>query len=237
VEAERISSKTIAVTAISFVALTLILTIGIQTIGADNLRAMVENAGPLAPVLYIIVRAATFVIAPLSSGPLGFSAGILFGLWQGTVLTLLAEVIGGSINFWIARKLGRPVVARFVGRGGIGRVEQLYNQLGSPWMLVYARLFLFAAYDFISYAAGMTRLKYRDYLLVTAIVGIVPTVISVGIGASISDFQHLIVLYIGMAVVSGATFLLYGRVRRFVQRVFHLEDKPVTDGDALARNS
>jgi uncharacterized membrane protein YdjX (TVP38/TMEM64 family) len=218
--------KTILITVVSFVALTLALTLMIESVGPEALRAGVAEAGPLAPLLYIAVRALTFIVAPLSSGPLGFSAGILFGLIPGVALTLLAEVIGGSVNFWLARRLGRPVVERFVGRRGFGRVERLYQALSSPWMLVYARLFLFAAYDFVSYAAGLTTLKFRHFLLVTALFGVIPVTISVGIGASLTgSLEQLFLLYVFLGSVSVVMYLLVGRVRRIARRLLSAEDK------------
>lgn len=217
-ESERISLKTLLIGFASFIILTLLLTFAIEAIGAERLRALVADAGTFAPLLYLVIRAVTFIIAPLSSGPLGFSAGVLFGLWPGLLLTLAGEVIGGSANFWIARRFGRGVVTRFVGREGMGKVERFYEQASHPLMLVYARLFLFAIYDFISYAAGLTNLKYRHYLLVTVVAGLAPTGIAVGIGASLTgNPEQLIVLYIALAVIFTATFLLYGRVRRWLK--------------------
>lgn len=216
-EGERPALGKIALAAAGFVTVTVLLTLAIEAIGVDVLRTAVENAGPLAPLVYIAARALTYIIAPLSSGPLGFAAGVMFGLWPGLVLTLLAEIIGGSANFWIARRLGRPFVERLVGQDGMGRVERFYRQAGSPWMLAYARLFFFSIYDFISYAAGLTQIRYRHFLLVTAVLGVIPVGISVGIGASLTGAPaNLVVLYIALAAISAGTFMLYPRVRRLL---------------------
>lgn len=222
-EQDRISARSVILAAVGFVVVTVLITLAIEAVGADRLRAAVESAGPLAPLVYIAIRAFTYIIAPVSSGPLGFAAGVMFGLWPGLVLTLIAEVVGGSANFWIARKLGRPFVQRLVGRDGMGRVERFYRQAGSPWMLAYARLFFFSIYDFISYAAGLTQIRFVHYLLVTAVLGIIPTGISVGIGASLTgDPANLILLYIALAAISAGTFMLYPRVRRLLG----LDDPP-----------
>lgn len=229
-EDKRPQLRTLAGAAAAFVIVTVLVTLAIEAVGAEQLRAAVEGAGPLAPLVYVAVRALTFIVAPLSSGPLAFAAGVMFGLWPGLALTLLAEVVGGSVNFWIARRLGRPFVQRLVGRDGMGRVERFYQQAGSPWMLAYARLFFFSIYDFISYAAGLTQIRYRHYLLVTAILGLIPTGISVGIGASLTGSPaNLIVLYIALAAISAGTLLLYPRVRRLLRL-----DEPPAGLDASA---
>jgi uncharacterized membrane protein YdjX (TVP38/TMEM64 family) len=217
-EREKVSPKAVIVGLISFVAITVLLTVGIERIGPERIRAFMDQAGPLAPLVYIGVRALTYIIAPLSSGPIQFAAGVMFGLWQGTLYSIIGEVIGGSVNFWIARTLGRPVVARFVGKDGMGKVEQFYNQVGQPAMLIYARLFLFAVYDFISYAAGLTKLKYRHYLIITIIAGFVPTFIAVYVGSNLTgNPQNLLLMYAALGVFGIAAFALYGHVRRWLK--------------------
>mgnify|MGYP003513917987 CR=1 FL=1 len=48
----------------------------------------------LGPLAFIAIKIVTYVFAPLTSGPIQFSAGILFGLLPGTLYVLIGEVIG-----------------------------------------------------------------------------------------------------------------------------------------------
>ena len=66
-----------------------------------------QSAGPWAPIVFVAVKTITYVIAPLSGGPLQIMSGTLFGLWEGTALTLLGDTLGGCINFWISRLVRR----------------------------------------------------------------------------------------------------------------------------------
>jgi uncharacterized membrane protein YdjX (TVP38/TMEM64 family) len=219
VDDRTFSPRALIAAALSFVAITVGLTLVIQLIGLERIQTTVEQAGPLAPLLYIGVRAATFIAAPLSSGPIQFAAGILFGLVPGTLYSLMGEVLGGSANFWIARLLGRPVVQRLVGEGGMARIERFYHQAGEVWTLVYARLFFFAFYDFISYAAGLTPVKYGQYLVVTALVGIVPTFAAVAIGTTLTgENSQLIVLYAALGLLCIIPLMFYPRIRRWLGR-------------------
>ena len=225
-ESNRISWRALLLAGLSFVAITLALTIGLQTIGLERLQQIIVNAGPVAPLVYILVRASTFIAAPLSSGPIQFAAGILFGLWPGTLYSLIGEVLGGSVNFWIARRLGRPVVVRLIGQGGMVRVERFYRSVGEAWTLVYARLFLFTVYDFISYAAGFTPMPYRQYLLITALVGVVPTFAAVAVGTTLTgDSTQLIVLYAALGLLCIIPLLFYRRIRRLLKL-----ETPVAEG-------
>jgi uncharacterized membrane protein YdjX (TVP38/TMEM64 family) len=197
----------------SFVIVTLVMLFFIEWIGVESIQVFIEEAGPLAPLAYIGLKIATYVFAPLSSGPVQLSSGILFGLWGGTLYTLIGEVLGGTISFLIARHLGRPVVRRFVGDDGMARVDNFVNQLGSGRALIYARLFLFAIYDFISYAAGFSKtITLRQYVLVSTVIGVIPTFLFVGAGASLAGNRVVLVfIYFCIGMLSALPFLLNRR--------------------------
>lgn len=200
--------------ALGFVVVTGGLLLLIQTVGVDQLRATIEQAGPLAPLVYIVLKALTYIFAPLSSGPIQLSAGVLFGLWPGTIYTLIGEVAGGSISFLIARYLGRPVVRRFVGADGMARVDRFYAQIGEWRGLFYARLFLFSIYDFISYAAGFTPINLRTYVVISAIGGFIPTFAAVALGTMLTgERDSFWLLYAGIAIACLIPLLLHRQIK------------------------
>jgi uncharacterized membrane protein YdjX (TVP38/TMEM64 family) len=212
------SPRAVIFGALAFVVITLLMLAAVEWIGVERIQKSIENAGPFAPLVYILLKAATYIFAPLSAGPIQLSSGLLFGLWPGVFYSLAGEVIGGSISFLIARKLGRPAVARFVGQNSVARIDQLIGQLGGWRALAYARLFLFSIYDFISYAAGLTTtITFRQYILVSAVLGFIPTFIFVATGTSLAENRGLIIpLYIGVAIVSIAPFAI-----RWLRRKAH----------------
>ncbi len=208
--------KSLLPAAVGFVVVTGVLLVGIHVVGLERLRAMIESAGALAPLLYIAIKVVTFVVAPLSSGPIQLSAGVLFGLVPGTVYTLLGELIGGGINFWLARRYGHPVVRRLVGEQDMPRVESFVSGLVDWKTLLYARLFLFSFYDFISYAAGFSRLRFRHYLIVSIFGGIPTTFIAVLLGTGLTSDSFLLI-YGVIAIVSLIPLLLQKRLRRWLK--------------------
>jgi uncharacterized membrane protein YdjX (TVP38/TMEM64 family) len=190
----------------------------VDAVGIDRIRETVAEAGPWAPVLYIFLRVVTFVIAPLRIPGLDLGSGVVFGVWLGTAYSLLADLIGGSINFWIARRLGQPVVARLIGSRAMNRMEDFYRQVGGWRGLLFARLFL-PGYDFLSYAAGLTPLKFPVYAVVTALGGIPRTYLSVALGAALlADTNLLLAYYAALAVLYGLAIFVqqwwYHRSRR-----------------------
>lgn len=201
-----------------FVVVTGGLIYGIQAIGLDNIRTTIEQAGPLAPLIFIGLKILTFVFAPLTSGPIQPLAGAIFGLIPGTIYTLIGEVIGGSLAFWISRKLGRPVVRRLMGDAGLERVDTFVSQIVDGKTLAYSRLFLFSVYDFISYAVGFSKLPYRTYVIVSATVGIIPVFIGALVGTSLTEERgDMVLLYIGVGILCVIPLIFQKQIRRILK--------------------
>ena len=203
---------------IGFAVLTVALIVALSVIGLDKIHQFIAEAGPLAPLAYIGIKILTFVVAPLSAGPLQLSAGVLFGLIPGALYTLIGETIGGSINFWLARRFGRPVVERLVGQDDMPRVDKFVSQIVDWKTLIYARLFLFSIYDFISYAVGFARVRFRTYLIISLIVGMVPSFIASLLGTTLTDQRGNLLLIYGIVAVGSIVPLIFQkRIRHWLK--------------------
>ena len=220
-EFSEISTLRLLLTGLGFLALITFLYVIVQSIGIETLQELIADAGIWGPLIYIGIKAFTYIFAPLSAGPIQFTSGILFGVVGGTAYSLIGELIGGSINFMIARVYGRRIVQRFVGKSAMMRVDGFYERYLDNWKsLLFARLFLFSVYDFISYAVGFSRTRFSVYVIVSFIGGLIPTFISVFIGSHASQNQDLLLmLYIGAAVLFLGFILLRRPINRFIAQL------------------
>jgi uncharacterized membrane protein YdjX (TVP38/TMEM64 family) len=225
--ADRLPIFKIAAGALGLVAFITLLTIGIQLVGVERLQAVIRDAGPLAPLAYIALKAVTYVFAPLTSGPIQLVSGTLFdNVGLGVLYTLVGEVLGGSISFWIARKLGRPAVARLAGAPGMARIDEFYQtKLGGWRSLAAARILLFSVWDFLSYGAGLSTVRYRTYLLISIVCGFFPTLFFVALGDAIATNPAL--LMVAYALV-GAGIALPVLLRRPLERFLQKHSTPDT---------
>jgi uncharacterized membrane protein YdjX (TVP38/TMEM64 family) len=172
--------------------------------GGERLRALVEQSGAWAPLTYIAAKAASTIFAPLSGVPLKAASGALFGLTGGVFFSLFGDVIGGCVCFLAARYVGWSTVERLSGDGRRARLNRVLDRgLGGWRELLFLRVTFPAAYNLLSYAAGSTRLPFRQYLAVTACGGIIHTSILVALGASVDlSLEMRVVAYAGIALLS-----------------------------------
>jgi uncharacterized membrane protein YdjX (TVP38/TMEM64 family) len=181
----------------------------IHLVGPERLQELVQAAGPFAPVAFVLLKASTVVVTPLSGTPLRFAAGALFGFWPGVALSVCGSVLGGSINFWIARRFGRRIVVRLLGAGALARVEPMLGRLGTWRALVLARLVLAPLWDILCYGVGLTRLRFRTFLAVAVIGELLPTMLLVGVGSGMMELGLLETAQAGAeAATTNAVLLL-----------------------------
>ncbi|PPK98150.1 putative membrane protein YdjX (TVP38/TMEM64 family) [Kineococcus xinjiangensis] len=157
-----------------------VVALTVEVPDAATLRARIAAAGLWAPALFVLLYAA-MTLAPLPKNVMSAVAGLLFGLATGAALVWAAAVLGALVAFALGRSLGREAVERFTG-ARVARVDALLTRRGLL-SVVAVRLVPVIPFTAINYAAGLSAVRRRDYVLGTA-VGIVPgTVAYVALGA------------------------------------------------------
>lgn len=137
----------------------------------DDLRAWIDAAGMLGPLLVVALMSLAIVASPLPSAPIALAAGAAYGHTLGTVLVVLGAEIGALAAFLLARRLGRPFVER---RFGQKLAAGLLGSQNTLTLLVFgSRLLPFLSFDLISYAAGLSALHLWRFALAT-LAGIIP---------------------------------------------------------------
>ncbi len=131
------------------------------------IRNYIENAGPWGPVVYIFLMLLTFIFAPLGGTPLFFVGWLLFGKYF-QIYNFIAAYAGMIINFSIARKWGRETVIKFVGAKSLAQIDKFPENYGVK-TLIFLRLTQGYLQDFISYAFGLTKMKFTSYAVISAL--------------------------------------------------------------------
>jgi uncharacterized membrane protein YdjX (TVP38/TMEM64 family) len=157
--------------------------------------------------LYVLVNIVATVVAPISALPLIPLATVIWGPFLTAILSIVSWSIGSVIAFIIARRLGRPIVERFVDLNTISKYEKALGEKYLFWNVLFLRMLV--PVDVLSYAIGIfTTMKFKPYAVAT-IIGITPFgfLLPFAVEASLS-FQIfvltlvLVALYIGYKKIS-----------------------------------
>jgi len=125
-----------------------------------------------APLIYIIL----FTIVPLTLFPdsiLAIAGGMIFGIVNGAIYTMIGAVCGASLSFYLSRTFGQTILKSLLGKHSILPLEK-FKSKGFIFILIL-RLIPLIPFDIISYSAGLSEIKYKDFILAT-VFGIIPGV-------------------------------------------------------------
>lgn len=122
------------------------------------------------PIGFILVYGVGCVVA-LPGSLLTLCGGAIFGVAWGTLYNILASNLGATLAFFMARYFGRDFVSRFMK----GRVESFDEKVAEHGFrfIFTLRLIPIVPFNGLNLGSGLSRIKYRDYLLGSAL-GMLP---------------------------------------------------------------
>ena len=177
-----------------------------------GLRDYILSFGLWAPVASCFLMVLQALVAPVPSFLITFANGLAFGVFWGWMLSLFGHVLAAAVCFGISRSLGRVPVEVLVGKTGLESADRWFARWG-VYAVFIARLLPGVAFDVISYAAGLTRMGFKNFLLATAL-GIFPqTFLYSYLGRQAPEYVGLF-LVTSALVVTGVAAVAVARYRK-----------------------
>lgn len=139
-----------------------------------NIKNFILKFGIWAPVIFVAIYAFRGVILVIPVGVMSLAGGLAFGKWFGTIYILVGATLGASLSFLIASYFGRQFIESFgwLHKGKIKSFDEGTEKHGFRMML-FIRLIPLFQYDAVNFGAGLSKMKFRDYVL-ASFIGMVP---------------------------------------------------------------
>ena len=153
--------------------------------GPEDIRDFIQKKGILAPIVYVLLLS----LLPLLLFPdsvLVIAGGMLFGLVRGTILTSIGSLIGGVIAFLISRAFGSKVVRKITKKDLV--LFEKYKGYSGFFIILLLRLIPLFPFKVVSYSAGLTDMKLRDFCLATVIGSLPGIIVYTNLGDKANDF-------------------------------------------------
>jgi len=171
----------------------------------ENIETFIDSYGIFSPIVYIIL----FTFVPLTFFPdsiLAIGSGMCFGMLGGFIYTMIGAILGGTLSFFLAKILGHKILKKLV-KNNLENLEHAIKNRG--FLLVFVlRLIPLFPFDIISYAAGFSGVKFKEFALATFL-GTIPGIfVFVNIGDKSSEFGSSS-FYVSIALLIGLIVLSY----------------------------
>lgn len=145
----------------------------IKGFSPTEIRDYVITFGVYAPLIYIIL----FTFVPLTLFPdsiLAIAGGMIFGIYHGAIYTMIGAICGASLSFYLSRTFGHTLLKALISKHSKLPLDKFRNK-GFMFILII-RLIPLIPFDVISYSAGLSDIKFKDFILATFL-GIIPGVL------------------------------------------------------------
>ncbi len=188
----------------------------------DSVKQIINDNNAASVPLYIAFQIIQIIICIIPGQWLQLAAGIAWGFWIGLLLSLIGALFGSILTYFLAKYLGTDDLRLIFGQDKLDQLtEKLDSKAGiTAVFLIY--LIPGLPKDLCNYAAGVSQIKLKPFLIVS-MVGRTPGMIaSLLIGKHLSLGSYHVAVII--AVIAGILFVLgiifRNKLTSFVNKVY-----------------
>jgi uncharacterized membrane protein YdjX (TVP38/TMEM64 family) len=195
-------------------------------------KSILKDAGPLAPVVFILIQALQVIFAPIPGEATGFIGGYLFGAPLGLLYSTLGLTLGSVGAFFVARWLEEHYVKRWIPAEILQKFDFLMERQGA---LVAFILFLLPGFpkDYLCFILGLSRMPFKLFLLICTVGRLPGTLLLTLQGAKVykGDYYSTLII-LGLCLVLIVILGYYREpVYRWIRRFDHPEERAAGSGN------
>ena len=136
---------------------------------AYNVVEYLQQNRSIAFLLIIGIQVIQVVVCVLPGQPIQFAASYMFGVGRGYLLSVIGAVIGTTISFYLAKLLGSEAMHLFFDEEKIKDYQRRLNSGRGLLITFFIYLIPGVPKDLVSYAAGISEMRFRPFLLAATI--------------------------------------------------------------------
>ena len=145
-----------------------------EQLTTDNIRSMMQDAGPWGIVVFVVV----FIVGNLIQIPSNvflLAAIYSFGFLDGVVLSYFSNVISICVSFFLVRSLGGQPLSLVQKPWMRKALDQLDQR---PIRAIFAMRAIMGGSPPLNYTLAMSEVRFRDYLIGSGL-GLIPPIVVV----------------------------------------------------------
>ena len=174
-----------------------------------NLESVIDylrEFGAYAALISFLLMILQSIIAPIPAFLITLSNAAIFGWALGALLSWSSAMVGAALCFFIARILGRDVVEKLTSKKALDTTDAFFERYGKHTIIV-CRLLPFISFDLISYAAGLTSIRFWSFWIATGIGQLPATLVYSYFGQNLSGGGKII--FITLLMMFALSIIIY----------------------------
>lgn len=182
----------------------------VSNLGSLNLESVIElirSYGAYAAVISFFLMILQSILSPIPALLITLSNAAVFGWWKGALLSFWSSMVGAALCFYIARTLGRDVVEKITTKTGLAKVDEFFERYGKNSILI-CRLLPFVSFDIVSYAAGLTPIKFWDFFIATGLGQLPATIVYSYLGNLAGSTKTIFISIVCVVALSALVYMI-----------------------------
>lgn len=185
----------------------------IEKIDLQAAQNYINSYGNFAAFIYVLIFAVRTLLVLFPYSLMVVLGGSLFGPLYGFIYAMISVFVSANIAFFASRFLGKDFVQKLLK----GKIKYLDSKIGQHGfkIIFFMRISTIFPFDILNFAAGLTRVGYKDFILAT-VSGVMPETFSlVYLGDNLKrPFSIEFVIAIALVLVTVTLPFIYNKLRK-----------------------
>ena len=189
----------------------------------DDVIAFLQQYRWQSILVYIAIQAVQVVISVIPGQAFQFAAGYLYTFFPGLLFSLIGAALGTSVSFYLAKALGKDAVHLFLGEEKTAYYIERLNSKRAYAIVFLIYLIPGIPKDIVSYAAGVSEMKWRPFFTFS-MMGRIPGMAGSLLIGALYMREHYVLMGVvaAMAIIAfAAGILCRKKIQTYLDRLYH----------------
>jgi uncharacterized membrane protein YdjX (TVP38/TMEM64 family) len=178
----------------------------------DTLINKLRGFGPWTPIISFACLIIQTIIFVIPVWPLATANALIFGVWEGFLLTWIGVIAGSIIAYIIGRTFGMHRLNKYLKLNYLNYVEEFTGKHGFQ-VLMIAKIIPVTNLDVLSYLSGICKMPVHKFIMATTL-GSIPWILLYSIFAHNLLLAKKLSVWIGLGVTAVIIGLIVLRFRK-----------------------
>ena len=158
----------------------------------------------------VILALAADVILPVPNGLTNTFAGMSLGWAISSIVVWIGLNLGACIAYFLGRIAGRPLAKKIISKDELKEAEDSLKNFNILGLILSRPVPGFA--ELIAITAGLSKMPFKNFILVVSTANIGVAIIFSGIGAGAIESNSSSLAFFGVAILPAAFYFMYTKL-------------------------
>ncbi|PWL94624.1 MAG: hypothetical protein DBY08_01975 [Clostridiales bacterium] len=188
----------------------------------DDIIAYLQSYRLESIPIYIYIQVTQIIISIIPGQIFNLAAGYLYTFFPALLFSIIGAFVGTLVSFWIARWLGSDFVHIFFGREKTQDYVKKLNSKKAYTIVFFIYLIPGIPKDVVSYAAGVSDMKFKPFVLLS-LIGRLPGMMgSIMIGSMWHKEEYIGMIILAVLAITAFILCIVFRkkINKFLDEIY-----------------